>query len=131
MAYNFLLVDDSEIVRKVIKKTLTLIPFEIDKIYEAGNGKEALELLDKNWVDLVFLDINMPIMNGMEFMEYVRTDEALRDLSVVVVSTEGSAERREKLRELGVKSYLRKPVSPEALTESLQIVLKRPALAGG
>ena len=126
MAYNFLLVDDSEIVRKVIRKALALTGIEIGQVFDAANGREALSVLGENWVDLVFLDINMPIMNGMQFMEHVRSDDALRDLAVVVVSTEGSAERREALKQMGVKSYLRKPVTPEALTESVgQVLAKR------
>ncbi len=119
MAYNLLIVDDSSIVRKTIKKTLGMTGIEVSNLLEAENGSQALALLKDNWVDLVFLDINMPIMNGMEFMEKLRTDENLKETAVIVVSTEGSKERIDRLNELGVKAYLRKPVTPEGLVDAV------------
>jgi len=124
MAYSFLIVDDSSIVRQVIIKTLGMTALEFNKPLQAQNGQEALELLKENWVDLVFLDINMPVMNGMEFMEQLRANGDLKDLPVIIVSTEGSKERRDRLQELDIKSYLRKPVTPEALTEAVANALK-------
>ena len=119
MAYNLLIVDDSSIVRKTIKKTLGMTSIEVSNLLEAENGSQALTLLKDNWVDLVFLDINMPVMNGMEFMEKLRADEALKGTAVIVVSTEGSKERIDRLTELGVKAYLRKPVTPEGLVDAI------------
>ncbi|MCB0311489.1 MAG: response regulator, partial [Bdellovibrionales bacterium] len=89
----------------------------------AQNGREGLQILRENWVDLVFLDINMPVMNGMEFMEELRKDTELMSTPVVVVSTEGSAERRARLEELEIKAYLRKPITPEDLVETVEGVL--------
>ena len=123
MAYNFLIVDDSSIVRKVIIKTMKMTDVQCNVIYEAENGAKALEVLDKEWVDLVFLDINMPVMNGIEFMEALRAIEQFKDLPVIVVSTEGSKERIDKLNSLGIKAYLRKPMTPESLTETISNVL--------
>ena len=90
---------------------------------EAGNGKEALEVLAEESVDLVFLDINMPIMNGVEFLERVRSDEQLKTLPVVIVSTEGSHLRLQRLQELGIHAQLRKPFTPELLTETVTNIL--------
>lgn len=123
MAYNFLLIDDSSIVRKSLKKTIGLAKLDVSEFYEAENGQQGLELLKQNWVDLVFLDINMPVMNGLEFMENVAGDLDLKDTKVIVVSTEGSLERQEKLLELGVKGYLRKPFTPEELIEKVNDLL--------
>lgn len=124
MAYHFLLIDDSSIVRKVVIKAMGLTPLEISKIGEANNGQEGLAYLKDNWVDLVFLDINMPVMNGVEFMEELRKDDLYKDLPVVVVSTEGSQDRIDRLKELGVRAYLRKPVTPEELTETVTALLE-------
>jgi len=125
MAYSFLLIDDSSIVRKVITRTIGMTDIKVDSLIEAENGKDALEKLRDHWVDLVFLDINMPVMNGVEFMEVLRADPVLKDTPVVVVSTEGSAERIDKLTALGIKAYLRKPFTPEALIEAVGHVLKQ------
>ena len=123
MAYNLLVVDDSSIVRKVILRALGMTGLPTGQILEAENGKQALEALKSQWVDLIFLDINMPIMNGMEFMTALRADPDLKDLPVVIVSTEGSKERREALEKLGVKGYLRKPATPEQLTATITSLL--------
>ncbi|MCB0317546.1 MAG: response regulator [Bdellovibrionales bacterium] len=123
MAYNFLLVDDSSIVRKSLKKTIGMTSLEVSALHEAENGKVALEVLKNEWIDLIFLDINMPIMNGVEFMEALRADENLKDMAVIIVSTEGSKERIQRLEELDVKAYLRKPVTPEDLVEKVEEVL--------
>lgn len=123
MAYTFLVIDDSSVVRKVMRKTLGLTGLPINQIQEAENGLQAIECLRESWVDLVFLDINMPVMNGMEFMETIRADESLKDLPVVVVSTEGSQERIDRLNQLDIKAYLRKPMTPEGLVEVVNRVL--------
>ena len=123
MAYNILLVDDSSVVRKVIRRTFALTNIEVGEMFDAGNGKEGLALLKEKWIDLVFLDINMPIMNGVEMVEVMRGDEALKNTPVVIVSTEGASERVARLKELGVKRYLRKPVSPEQLVETIEALL--------
>ena len=117
MAYNILIVDDSNVIRKVMRKTLGLTPITFGEIFDAEHGLQALEILKHHWVDLVFLDINMPVMDGMQFMEALRADPATKDTKVVIVSTEGSKERIERLRELGAKRYLRKPVTPEQIVE--------------
>ena len=95
MSYNILIVDDSSIVRKVLIKTLGIAGVPVGDIYEAENGLVALEILESNWVDLIFLDINMPVMNGMEFMEHLRKSSDFDETPIIVVSTEGSKERKE------------------------------------
>jgi len=117
MSLNILIVDDSQIVRRVIKKTLDIAEIPYTELHQAGNGKEALDLLDKNWIDLVFTDINMPIMGGVEMIKKLNADEILKDVPIVVVSTEGSASRIDQLKKNGVSAYLRKPVTPEQLRD--------------
>jgi two-component system chemotaxis response regulator CheY len=123
MAYTILVVDDSNIVRKVFLKTLGLTSIEVNKVLEAENGKKGLELLSSDWVDIVFLDINMPVMGGVEFLERLRQDPVHKETPVVIVSTEGSQERIKHLEELGIKAYLRKPVTPESLAGTIKDVL--------
>lgn len=115
MSINILIVDDSTTVRAVIEKTLRLSGVEIGSILHACNGKEALELLRTNWVDLMLTDINMPIMNGVELINEMSQDELLKTIPIAIVSTEGSQTRVEELKSKGVKAYLRKPFTPESL----------------
>ncbi|GMV90336.1 MAG: hypothetical protein AMXMBFR82_01140 [Candidatus Hydrogenedentota bacterium] len=123
MALNILVVDDSETVRSIILKTLTLSGLELNDSLQASNGKEALALLRDNWVDLVLTDINMPDMGGVELIEHMKKDEVLKTIPVVVVSTEGSATRIEELKKKGVRAYIRKPFTPEKIREVLDDVL--------
>lgn len=123
MAYNILVVDDSATVRAVIRKTLELAGVDLGEFLEAENGKEGLEVLRRSWVDLVFSDINMPVMNGEEMIRAMREDDDLRGIPVVVVSTEASTTRIESLRHLGVQDYLKKPFTPEMLRNVVKTLL--------
>jgi two-component system chemotaxis response regulator CheY len=124
MAYNILIVDDSQTMRAVLHKTIDMAGIEIGKIFEAGNGKEALEVLEKEWVDIVFADINMPVMNGIEMVEAMIKQGYMDTTPVVVISTEGSKTRLESLKSMGVKGFLRKPISPELFKSVVDGVLQ-------
>ena len=115
MSLNVLVVDDSDVVRAVIRKTFRLAKIPFDKLFEAANGKEALDILGGNRVDLIFADINMPVMSGIEMIEKMSEDGLLKTIPVVVVSTEGSATRMGQLKQKGVCAYIRKPFTPEAI----------------
>ncbi len=119
MGINILVVDDSKIIRGVITKTLNLSGVDIGNIYEANNGKEALEVLKNNWVDLILTDINMPEMNGVELIEEINKDDILKTIPIAIISTEGSQTRVEELKSKGVKAYLRKPFTPESLKKMI------------
>lgn len=123
MAYNILVVDDSVTVRAVIAKTLKIAEVPINELYQAANGKEALEILADSWVDLVFADINMPVMTGLEMVDKMSEDGLLDTTPVVIVSTEGSATRIEQLLDKGVSAYIRKPFTPEMLREVVDRVM--------
>jgi len=124
VAYNVLVVDDSVTVRAVIAKTLEIAGVPINELYQASNGQEALDLMAENWVDLIFADINMPVMNGIEFVERMSTEGLLGTIPVVIVSTEGSATRIEQLLRKGVSAYIRKPFTPEMLREVVDRVME-------
>jgi len=127
MAFNILLVDDSLTVRKVIAKALDLANVDIGQLFEAGNGAEALEVLDKEWVDLVFADIMMPVMDGEEFVRKLNESGVIKELPVIVVSSAGSEPRVKRLKELGVRDYIQKPFTPEQIREVVDKVMGVPA----
>lgn len=115
MTCNVLIVDDSPILRRAIRKVVVLAGVSEDRIQEAGNGREALDVLDRSWIDLVLLDLNMPVMDGEEFARQLRARPDLAGVRVVVVSTEVNQARLARMRELGVVDSLRKPFEPEDL----------------
>jgi two-component system chemotaxis response regulator CheY len=123
MAFNILLVDDSLTVRKVIAKALQLAEVDIGELFEAGNGAEALEVLDQQWVDLVFADISMPVMDGEQFVDKLNESGAIEELPVVIVSSAGSDTRVARLKEKGVRDYIQKPFTPEQIREVVDAVM--------
>lgn len=118
MALNVLIVDDSAAMRAIIQKTLHLSGLEIENVYQAKNGAEALQVLEENWVDLALVDINMPVMDGETLINCVRENPDLADLAIVVVSTESSETRIVQLKEKDVE-FIHKPFAPETLRETV------------
>jgi two-component system chemotaxis response regulator CheY len=132
MAYNVLIVDDSAIVRSVVRKTLLISGIDLGEIYEAGNGRDALAELDAHWVDIVFADINMPVMNGIEMVDRMVERDMLKTSPVVIISTERSETRMAELRAKGVSDYLNKPFTPECLRDVVGRILGNgPAASAG
>lgn len=119
MGLNVLVVDDSAVMRAMILRTLALCRLPVSATYQAGNGVEALEMLDSNWIDVALVDINMPVMNGEDLIREVRSRPAFADLPIVVVSTEGSATRIARLQQLGAR-FVHKPFPPERLRDEIQ-----------
>jgi two-component system chemotaxis response regulator CheY len=118
MSFNVLVVDDSKVMRAMIIRTLKMSGLPLGEIHQAGNGAEALDLLGEKWVDLALVDINMPIMNGEELIDRVRDNPELRDLAIIVVSTESSRTRIEKVQRQGA-GFVHKPFTPEELREKV------------
>lgn len=123
VAFNVLIVDDSSTSRAVILKSLELAKVPLGEVHQAENGLKALEALKANWIDIVFADINMPVMNGVELVRNIAADEALKGIPVVVISTEGSQTRIEELEAQGICAFLRKPFKPEKFREIVTQVL--------
>lgn len=123
MNCNVLVVDDSPVLRAAIRKVAKLAGVEEDQIFEAGNGQEALEVLETVWIDLVLLDLNMPVMDGEEFAGRVRQNPDLADVAIVVVSTEANRERLDRMRALGTLEVLHKPFEPEDLRRIIGTVI--------
>jgi two-component system, chemotaxis family, chemotaxis protein CheY len=114
MGLNILVVDDSGVMRAMIIKTLKMCGVEVGEIFQAANGEEGLSQLEKNWADLVLVDINMPVMGGEEMIDRMRQNTATRDIPVVVVSTESSQSRIEMLEKKS-SGFVHKPFNPEII----------------
>lgn len=115
MAKNILITEDSPTMRAMICATLEAMgEFEI---FEAPNGFEALRLLPREKIDLVITDINMPDINGLELVNFVKNNQQYRNIPLIIVSTEGSERDRAKGMDLGADAYLVKPFAPEDLQQ--------------
>lgn len=126
MAYNVLIVDDSQTMRKVILKSLTISGFDVGHYFEAGDGQEALQVLNDQWIDLILTDLNMPVMNGLELIQKVKGNPTFQAIPVVLITTEGSEKRLQELFSLGVKDYIQKPFHPETLRDVLTRLMEKP-----
>ena len=124
MAYNVLIADDSIIIRKMVAKTLNISGLDIGEIYFAENGIQALNYLKEKWIDIVFADINMPEMNGIEMIERMCKEDLLNSIPVVIISTERNQERIEALKAMGVKAYMQKPFIPEEFSNVVRKLLQ-------
>ena len=113
MSYSVLVVDDSAIVRAMVKKAITMAGLDVKELHEAANGREALEKLGAHWIDIVFADLNMPEMGGVELVEKMSQDATLTSIPVVIVSSEHSQARIDELKQRGIRAYIKKPFRPE------------------
>jgi two-component system chemotaxis response regulator CheY len=130
MSYTILIVDDSAIVRTMVKKSIGMAGLPVGKVLEAGNGREALEVLGREWIDIVFADLNMPEMNGTELVEKMSQDAMLVSTPVVIVSSEQSQTKIDALKQKGIRAYIKKPFRPEGFREVVEGVLGGPARKG-
>lgn len=125
-AYNVLVVDDSAVMRSMIVRILRLSGVPVGTVCQAGSGEDALTQLQSTWIDLVMVDLNMPGMDGEELVDRIRTSPAFARLPVLVVSTESSETRIERLRAKGAE-FVHKPFTPERLRESIVKLLGEPS----
>lgn len=123
MSLRVLIVDDSAVIRAVVKKSIAMSGLQVAEVFEAANGLEALRVLEKDWIDIVFADLNMPEMNGQELVEKMAKDNLLVSIPVVIVSSDHSPARIDELKRLGIRAYLRKPFRPESFREVVGDVL--------
>ena len=123
MAFNVLIVDDSSTMRGVIRKTIEISGFDLGEIFEAGNGLEALALLEKEWADVILSDIRMPEMDGFAFLKALHDQDMVSTTPVVMVTTEGREERIDEFMGLGARAWIKKPFKPEQIKKTLMDVL--------
>ncbi len=117
MSYSILIVDDSLPMRSVIKRTIRAAGYGNADFLEAANGQEALDQMKNAWVDMVMTDYNMPIMNGLDFIKALKQDDLLKDIPVVIISTEGNELKIKEFMDCGAAGYITKPFTSEAIRD--------------
>lgn len=120
-----LIVDDSSVMRKIVERSLRQAGLELAQVREAGNGAEALGILNEDSVDLILCDINMPVMDGLEFVRQLQSSEKGKGTPVVMITTEGSESHVVQALSSGAKGYIRKPFTPDQVKEHVIPVLER------
>jgi two-component system chemotaxis response regulator CheY len=123
VSYRVAIVDDSATQRSMVRKAIGMAGLPVSEVLEAANGREALELMRRDWVDLVFADINMPEMTGVEMVEHMARDGLLRSVPVVIVSSNRNEAQIDALLARGVRAYVQKPFRPEAFREIVERLL--------
>ncbi|MGM0587739.1 MAG: response regulator [Bacteroidota bacterium] len=109
----FLVVDDSPTMRRIISNTLERIGYK--NSIEAANGKEALQQLEGNEIQFIITDWNMPVMNGLEFVTEIRSDDDYKELPILMITTRGMKDDVLQAVHAGVNNYIVKPFTPETL----------------
>lgn len=112
-----LIVDDSSVMRKIVERSLRQAGIDFAEVREAGNGMEALGALQQGSVDLILCDINMPVMDGLEFLRQLQGVPNAKGVPVVMITTEGSESHVVQALSIGAKGYIRKPFTPEQVKE--------------
>jgi len=116
---DVLIVDDSAAIRKILQRVLRQTEIPIGTVYEAGDGVEALETMCRQTIGLVLSDINMPNMDGLEFLTKMRAEQVWNGIPVLMVSTEGTQAKVLEALERGASGYVRKPFTAEQIKEKL------------
>ena len=119
MGKTVLIVDDSNTMRKIVSRSLRQAGIDFDQILEAGDGQEALDVLAANQVDVVLSDINMPNMNGLEFLKAKSEDDAIKGIPVVMISTETGADIIDEAKSYGAIGAIKNPFTPDLINETL------------
>jgi two-component system chemotaxis response regulator CheY len=118
-----LIVDDSSVLRKIVERALRQAGLELSEVLEASNGAEALAQVEKGGLDMILSDINMPVMDGLEFLKNLAGVEAAKGVPVIMITTEGSEARVVEALSAGAKGYLRKPFTSEQVKERVTPLL--------
>jgi two-component system, chemotaxis family, chemotaxis protein CheY len=125
MPVKVLIVDDSSVMRKIVERSLRQAGLELTQVFEAGNGAEALAVIQANPIDLILCDINMPVMDGLEFIKQLAGVENAKAVPVIMITTEGSEAHVVQALSSGARGYIRKPFTPDQV--KTQVI---PVLAG-
>jgi len=123
MAIRALIVDDSSVMRKIVERCLRQAGMDLGQVLEASNGAEALALVSENTCDLILSDINMPVMDGLEFVRHLKEVESTKNIPIVMITTEGGEKSVLEALSLGAKGYIRKPFTPDQVKEHVIPVL--------
>jgi len=123
MSLRILIVDDSMAMRGLLKKILGQSGLSIEKIVEAADGVEGLLRLRDNPINFILSDINMPNMNGEDFVRSVKADKAYCDIPVLMVTTDNSTARVLRLQQLGAQGYICKPFTPQMVKDKVLAII--------
>jgi two-component system chemotaxis response regulator CheY len=118
-----LIVDDSTVMRKIVERSLRQAGLDPLVAYEAGSGTEGLEVLKVKQVDLILSDINMPSMDGLEFLRQIRAQNLAPGVPVVMITTESSEEHVKQAILAGAQGYIRKPFTADQVKERVLSLL--------
>jgi two-component system, chemotaxis family, chemotaxis protein CheY len=114
---RILIVDDSSVMRKIVERALRQAGLDSLVVHEASNGAEGLDLLRAKQVDLILSDINMPSMDGLEFLRQIQAQKLAPDVPVVMITTESSEEHVKQAIHSGARGYIRKPFTADQVKE--------------
>jgi two-component system chemotaxis response regulator CheY len=121
LQYNVLIVEDSPTMRQLISFALKRLRGV--RIVEANDGVDGLKKLSSERFDLILTDINMPIMDGLKLVSLVRNDANYKDTPIIVITTEGALEDRERALALGANDYITKPIQPNKILDVARALL--------
>ena len=119
-----LIVDDSSVMRKIVERSLRQAGLDPLVVHEAGSGTEGLDVLKAKQVDLILSDINMPSMDGLEFLRQIRAQNLAPGVPVVMITTESSEEHVKQAILAGAQGYIRKPFTAEQVKERVLPLLE-------
>lgn len=120
-----LIVDDSSVMRKIVERSLRQAGFDTAEVLEAGNGAEGLAVVSQEKLDLILCDINMPIMNGLDFVKKLSTVPNAKGVPVVMITTEASEGHVVQAISAGARGYIRKPFTPDQVKEHVVPMLAK------
>jgi two-component system chemotaxis response regulator CheY len=124
MSIRALIVDDSSVMRKIVERCLRQAGMDLGQVLEASNGAEGLALVSENTFDLILSDINMPVMDGLEFVRRLKEMDNAKNVPIVMITTEGGEKSVLEALSLGAKGYIRKPFTPDQVKEHVIPVLR-------
>lgn len=116
-ATRVLIVDDSSVMRKIVERALRQAGLDLNRVFEAGSGREALVVLEREQVDLIVSDINMPGMDGLEFLRHLQSRALAPGVPVVMITTESGEEHVREALAAGAQGYIRKPFTPDQVRD--------------
>jgi two-component system chemotaxis response regulator CheY len=128
-AVKILIVDDSATLRRILNMGIrNALKDKECEILEAVDGQDGLEMIQNNLdIDYVFLDVNMPVMKGDEMLQIMRNTPSMKDIKVIMQTTEGIREKVKRLTEMGISGYILKPYTQETIYKLITKLLEREA----
>jgi two-component system chemotaxis response regulator CheY len=120
---DVLIVDDSAAIRKILQRVLRQTDLPLGEIQEAGDGTEAVEILKSRSFGLILSDINMPQMDGLQLLAKIKEMEHLKNVPVIMITTEGGQGKVMEAVQLGATGYVRKPFTAEQIKEKLAAII--------